>query len=317
MRKGYVKIHLNKGRVTPVKQAIDSFLNYQVAVKGFSKNTLDAYHNDLYQFHHYLEKRGITSWGQVDSNTLTEYVFSLRDNKGYRDTTTARKVAAIKSFFTFLADEGQLQQNPAEQLSSPRIGRKLPNFLTEEEMSRLLEESAKGEGPEWLRDRAMLELLYATGLRVSELVSLNVSSANLRSDEAYVRCMGKGSKERIVPLYPKAVDILKEYITEGRTKLLNGPSKEEALFLNRRGERLTRQWVWAVIKAYAKRAGITRPITPHILRHSFATHMLRGGAPLRHLQELLGHSSITTTQVYTHLTNEHLRREYDRSHPRA
>ncbi len=199
-------------------------------------------------------------------------------------------------------------------LSSPRIGRSLPKSLTLEEVDRLLEEVSKGHGQETLRDKAMLELLYATGMRVSELVSLNLGDVNLR--EGYVRCLGKGSKERLIPIHESAIEAVKEYVESGRPALPYS-KKEEGLFLNRRRERLTRQGFWLILKGYATQAGISTKITPHTIRHSFATHLLRGGAPLRHVQELLGHASITTTQIYTHLASEHMREEYNKAHPRA
>ena len=329
------------GRI--VKEAVESFLNHLVVEKGFSQNTLGAYRNDLYQFIDFAGgKVGPTNsvgpgdgWEQVDLNLLTDYVSNLRGKRSYRDTTTARKVAALKSFFNFMVQEEAVSSDPTEFLIAPRTGRNLPKFLSEEEVASLLREASGDRSPEALRDSAILELLYATGLRVTELVSLNTLDVNL--EEGFLRCMGKGSKERIAYMYPRAVDVLREYLENGRPQLktsrgagkkegdkapANGSVKkmespEKALFLNQRGDRLTRQWVWAVLKNCAKKASLNKPITPHILRHSFATHMLRRGASLRHLQELLGHSSITTTQVYTHLTDEHVRHEYDRSHPRA
>ena len=326
-----------------MRESVDSFLNHLVVEKGFSSNTLEAYRNDLDQFIEFARERnhisssgpksrnevagsasGKEAWRRVDLGLLTDYVSNLRGKKAYRDTTTARKVAALKSFFNFLVQEEAIDHDPTEFLVAPRVGRSLPKYLSEEEVERLLTHAAKVESPEGKRDWAMLELLYATGLRVSELVSLNIHDLNLH--EGYVRCMGKGSRERIAYLYPRAIQVLQAYVEEARPLLLasnagkgkNGSKFEErALFVNYRGDRLTRQWVWTILKTYATKAGLTKPITPHILRHSFATHMLRGGAPLRHVQELLGHASITTTQVYTHLTTEHVRQEYERSHPRS
>ena len=326
-----------------MKETVESFLNHLVVEKGFSPNTLEAYRNDLYQFIDFAggkveSTNGAASedgWERVDLNLLTDYVSSLRGKRSYRDTTTARKVASLKSFFNFLVQEEAVSSDPTEFLVAPRTGRSLPKFLSEEEVARLLREASGDRSPEGLRDSAILELLYATGLRVTELVSLNVLDVNL--EEGFLRCMGKGSKERIAYMYPRAVDVLKDYVENGRPWMLapraarkngedkassNGSAKknessERALFLNQRGDRLTRQWVWTILKNCAKKASLDKPITPHVLRHSFATHMLRRGASLRHLQELLGHSSITTTQVYTHLTDEHVRSEYDRSHPRA
>jgi integrase/recombinase XerD len=304
-----------------MKESINSFLQHLIVEKGFSRNTLEAYRNDLNQFRDFVQERlnGAASesnpWQQVDLSLLNEYIADLRGRKGYRDTTTARKVAAIKSFFSFLALNGVVSEDPTELLGSPRVGRTLPKFLSAEEVTRLLDEAGQAGTPESQRDATILELLYATGLRVSELVSLNVPDIDFQ--ESYIRCWGKGSRERIVYLYPKALAELKSYLDTARIVLV-GPRKDEtALFVNHRGERLTRQWVWNILKTCSKKAGIDERITPHTLRHSFATHLLQNGASLRHVQELLGHSSISTTQVYTHLSNHHLRQEYEKSHPRA
>jgi len=304
-----------------MEDSISSFLQHLIVERGFSQNTWEAYRNDLEQFEQFLGERlnGQASegapWPAVDLNLLNQYIADLRDRKGYRDTTTARKVACIKSFFSFLLLNGSISEDPTESLGSPRIGRTLPKCLSEADVTRLLDVAAKAGTPESNRDATILELLYATGLRVSELVSLNVSDIDFQ--EAYIRCWGKGSKERLVYLYPKAVVELRQYLGSARVSLLGSHKGENALFVNHRGERLTRQWVWSILKTYSKKANIDEGITPHTLRHSFATHLLQNGASLRHVQELLGHSSISTTQVYTHLTNHHLRQEYEKSHPRA
>ena len=304
-----------------MQKAIEDFLQHLVVERGFSQHTLDAYRNDLGQFADFLKVRlgadgeSDDVWQRVDLDLLNDYIADLRGRKGYRDTTTARKVAAIKSFFTFLAQNGVIEEPPTESLGSPRVGRTLPKYLTEEEVDRLLKEAEKAGTAEGQRDANILELLYATGLRVSELVSLNVQDVDF--EESYIRCWGKGAKERIVYAHDRALDGLQDYLSTSRMSLLGQNKEESALFVNHRGERLTRQWVWNILKTYSKRAGIDRKITPHTLRHSFATHLLQKGASLRHVQELLGHSSISTTQVYTHLTSEHLRNEYEKSHPRA
>ncbi len=301
----------------PMREGVDSFLHYMTVERGVSPNTLAAYKNDLYQLADYLQSSangtGSGGWAGVSEMALSSYMLELHE-RGYSDTTRARKVASTKSLFTFLVEEGITSKDATENLSSPRIGRSLPEALTEDDVERLLGAEAIGSSPESVRDQAMLELLYATGMRVSELVSLDVDDVGV--DERSVRCFGKGAKERLLPIHEKAAEDLQAYLTDARPLMQNGRTGQ-AVFLNRRGERLTRQGFWLILKARAKRAGLNGRITPHTLRHSFATHLLRGGAPLRHVQELLGHASITTTQVYTHLTDEHVRSEYDKAHPRA
>ena len=304
-----------------MEQTISSFLEHLIVEKGFSRNTSAAYRNDLQQFWEFFqEKRNgdakiASPWGHVDLDLLNEYIGDLRNRKGYRDTTTARKVASLKSFFGFLSENGIISEDPTESVGSPHVGRSLPKYLSEEEVVRLLDVASKQGSNEDQRDATIMELLYATGLRVGELVSLNVRDVDIL--ESNIRCWGKGAKERIVFLYPKAVSAMKRYLSRVRPALLGNHKDETALFVNHRGERLTRQWVWNILKVYGEKAGINQRITPHTLRHSFATHLLQNGASLRHVQELLGHSSISTTQVYTHLTDRYLQQEYEKSHPRA
>ena len=312
-------------------RTISSFLQHLIVEKGFSRNPSDAYRNDLGQFWEFIQDQSNRDkhtnsngsgsenanqvWSAVDINVLNEYIEDLRGRKGYRDTTTARKVASIKSFFGFLSENNIITEDPTESIGSPRVGRTLPKFLPEEEVTSLLDTAYKSGTNEGHRDAVIMELLYATGLRVGELVSLNMQDVDL--SESYIRCMGKGSKERIVHLYPKALEELRRYLKHARVALIGHRRTEPSLFGNHRGERLTRQWVWTILKTYAQKAGIQQNITPHTLRHSFATHLLQNGASLRHVQELLGHSSISTTQVYTHLTNGYVEKEYEKSHPRA
>lgn len=305
-----------------MEKNISAFLQHLTVERGFSQNTSDAYRNDLCQLWDYLEPRlaGAQNgagfpWGRVDIDTLNQYIEDLQVRRGYRAATTARKVASVKSFFGFLSENGLVQEDPTESLDTPRVGRSLPKYLTEEEIGLLLDKGYQSDTNEGQRDAVIMELLYATGLRVGELVSLNLQDVN--TEESYIRCLGKGSKERIVHLYPKALQELTNYIRNARKAMVNHHRLEPALFVNHRGERLTRQWVWAVLKSYARKVGIQSSITPHTLRHSFATHLLQNGASLRHVQELLGHSSISTTQVYTHVTNNYMREEYEKSHPRA
>lgn len=285
--------------------------------RGVSPNTLAAYRSDLNQLVEYLKANHFNDngigWADVDEDMMSQYLLHLHALE-YSDTTRARKVASSKSLFGFLLDEGIAQRDPTENIRSPRIGRALPDTLSADEVNNLLASASEQDSADGIRDHTMLELLYASGLRVTELVSLNLDDIDL--EQGSVRCLGKGGKERVIPLHDSAIAVLQRYIGKVRPSFVK-KSSERSLFLNMRGQRLSRQGFWLILKAHAKRAGITQKITPHTLRHSFATHLLQGGVPLRHVQELLGHSSITTTQVYTHLTSEHVRTEYDKSHPRA
>jgi integrase/recombinase XerD len=299
---------------------IADFLIYIRTIKGFSENTVQAYSNDLEQLCGYIEpNRGkAIDWQSTTTRNLSDYLVFLREQgnqgKPYANATLARKIAAIKSYFTYLYEENVVVEDATQGLSSPKVGRSLPSPLSIAQVDVLLQQPLKKAAKESKRDKAMLELLYASGMRVTELVSLNIE--DVRLEESLVRCLGKGTKERLIPLYPEAARATEDYVANHRLKLVkrNG---EKALFLNLRGERLTRQGFWLILKGYARQAEIGTTITPHTLRHSFATHMLRGGAALRHVQELLGHSSISTTQVYTQLADDHLRTEYERAHPRS
>jgi integrase/recombinase XerD len=301
-----------------LKEEVSSFLDYLRVEKGVSVNTLAAYENDLNQLLRFAEERASRSafspdWARVNRELMLDYFLHLKE-RGYGPPTMARKTAAARSFFRYMVNEGKLKSNPVENLGSTKVKRSLPKPLSVSDVRRLLEEPAKLNTPEAKRDRAMLELLYASGMRVSELISLNLGDVDTKS--SYVRCFGKGGKERLIPIHPQAARATEQYLSEARPQLVFDDDSR-ALFLNRRGERLTRQGFWQILKGYAQRAGLRDRVTPHRLRHSFATHMLDGGADLRSVQELLGHANITTTQIYTHLSSEHLRRDYERAHPRA
>ncbi len=301
-----------------MKEEIDSFLNYLTVEKGFSNNTIEAYHNDLNQLVAFAgleaNKRSVMpSWNNFRREDILSYLLDLKE-RNYAVTTVARKIAAVKSFFAFLIAEGNIINNPMENITSPKVGKSLPDAISISQVRQLIDQPTKSSTPEAQRDRAMLELLYASGMRVSELVSLNLNDIDIRGGS--VRCFGKGNKERLVPIYQQAAKAVQEYITQVRPHLVHS-NVEQALFVNLRGDRLTRQGLWQILKAYAKSAGLSKQVTPHTLRHSFATHMLSGGADLRSVQELLGHANISTTQIYTHLTSEHIRRTYDKAHPRA
>ena len=296
--------------------SVGQFLSFLAVEKGASSNTIAAYKNDIQQFSGFTSgRRNGKGWAAVDRSAILEYVLDLQRKK-YADATVARKVAAVKSFFGFLTAEGLIPGDPTETLSSPRVGKPLPKPISPEQVDELLEQPLRRNTPEAKRDKAMLELLYATGMRVSELVSLDVESIVLTPDRAYVRCLGKGSKERTIPIHEHGAEAVQAYLGEARPLLVR-KGDERALFVNRRGERLTRLGFWLILKSYAKSANLEAHVTPHTLRHSFATHMLKGGAPLRNVQELLGHANISTTQVYTQITTDHVREVYERAHPRA
>ncbi len=306
-----------------MEHEIQRFLTYMAAERGASANTISAYRNDLAQLRAYFVEQAVEAQGderlvmpidEINVQQLQEYIAHLREQQ-YAAATVARKIAALKSLFGYLHAENVISDNPAEQLVSPRVGRSLPRTLSIDEVDRLLEQPAYTDTPEATRDLAMIEMLYATGMRVSEFVSLDLSSIELQGNHASVRCVGKGRRERLIPIHQVAVGALSRYLREARPKLARG-RREAALFINRRGERLTRQGVWLIIRNYAEEAGISN-VTPHTLRHSFATHMLRGRASLRNVQQMMGHANITTTQLYTQLTDEHIRDAYTHAHPRA
>jgi integrase/recombinase XerD len=292
------------------QEQIDNFLQYIAAERGFSPNTSGAYRNDLTQFAGFLQETGRDSW-HLDRDALQRYRTFLYERR-YADTTVARKIAAVRSFLHFLQAEGVVSSDLTEHLTSPRIGKYLPHSIAEDDVEFLLAMPST-DSPAGLRDRAMLRLLWATGMRVTELISLDLDHLDMTTD--IVRCLGKGSKERQIPFGLKARASLVQYLDDGRPHL-SRRGIERALFLNHHGERLTRQGFWLILKAYARRAGIDR-ISPHTLRHSFATHLLNNEAELRVVQELLGHSNISTTQIYTHVSRERLRQVYDQAHPRA
>jgi len=305
-----------------VDTSVTEFLEFLAVEKGASGNTIAAYRNDLGQMEEFLAAAGKQNgngadvpWLAINQNQVFEYILHLK-GQSYAEATIARKVAAVKSFFSFLQAEGKVKVNPTETLASPKVGKSLPKPLTVQEIDELLEQPMRRATPEAKRDRAMLELMYATGLRVTELVSLDVTDCQIEGDKPHVRLVGKGNRERQIPLLDQPAQEVSEYIRFARPRLV-GERDEQALFVNRRGERLTRQGFWLILKGYAQEAGIQGRVTPHTLRHSFATHMLRGGMDIHKVQELLGHANISTTQVYTQVSREHIREAYEKAHPRA
>ncbi len=290
---------------------IQEFINYLSVERGLATNTLESYGRDLRQYYQYLGGDNVDP-DAVSRTTIINYLMFLQ-KQGKATATIARRLAALKAFYQFLVREKRIKTDPTANLESPKLEKRLPRVLTVGEVERLLAQPDPSH-PAGLRDRAMLELLYATGIRVSELVSLNLADVNLET--GYIRCIGKGSKERIVPLGSLAIHWVQEYLQSGRPKLVKD-RQEPALFVNHHGYRLTRQGFWKIVKKYAHDARIDKEITPHTLRHSFATHLLENGADLRSVQEMLGHADISTTQIYTHVTKGRLKEVYARTHPRA
>jgi len=282
-----------------MRRQVDDFLAYLQTERNCSENTTVAYRNDLTQFLEFISV-DTDDWSKVTKKTLTAYVNWLKKRK-YASSTVARKVAAVKSFFHFLVDSGFLQNDPTATLDSPKVKKRLPKILSSEEIQALLDEPTHSSDAKSLRDKAFLELLYATGMRVSELVSLGVESIDLDAGEVY--CENRRSKMRTLPLSEQAIEALKAYLERGRPSLVRN-TDDGALFLNKRGKRLTRQGLWLIIKGHVQAAGLDVEVTPHTLRHSFATHLLRDGATLRDVQKLLGHANISTTQIYTEVSQE-------------
>ncbi|MGI6343889.1 MAG: site-specific tyrosine recombinase XerD [Bacillota bacterium] len=295
-----------------MQQLVDEYLTHLSIERGLAENTLDAYGRDLRGYLHFLGEGRIESFAETDRETVRAYLDRLHQ-LGRSASTISRTLAALKSFHQYLVQEDVLASDPTAHLESPRVEKRLPRVLTLTEVEALLNQPHLGN-PASIRDKAMLEVLYATGIRVSELVNLDLENINL--DAGYLRCLGKGNKERIVPLGSAAIDALDLYLQTARRELVKFPG-EPALFVNQHGRRLTRQGFWKIIKRYAKEARIDENITPHTLRHSFATHLLENGADLRSVQEMLGHADISTTQIYTHITRNRLKEVYEKSHPRA
>jgi integrase/recombinase XerD len=296
-----------------MKAQIEEFLRFVAVEKGYSSHTVSAYRNDLTQFLSYLAGEGVFSWQDVGQEHIRNHILYLKQ-RGYAPSTVGRKVAAVKSYFHFLVADGVLGDDPTVLVDSPSVDRHLPHPLSREEVTRLLAEPARSNTPKGLRDRALLELMYATGMRASEVIQLDVDAVDLEDET--VRCVGKGNKERILPIHERARGALETYLESGRPRLLRG-RRETALFVNHRGRPLTRQGLWLIVKEYATAVGIEQDVTPHTLRHSFATHMLDGGAGLRELQQLLGHTNISSTQIYTKVSTRRKREAYDKAHPRA
>ncbi|MCL6472108.1 MAG: site-specific tyrosine recombinase XerD [Firmicutes bacterium] len=301
---------------TQEAEALERFLKHLMAERNLAKNSIEGYSNDVLHFLSFLEKREI-KLDDAGYRVLRTYLAHLQASD-YSRKSIARKLSAIRAFYRFMQRQKGDSKNPAEIISTPKIENKLPKFLKENDVRTLIS-LPDVSSPQGLRDKAILEMLYAAGIRVGELVGLNLNDIDYRKLE--VRVFGKGRKERIVPLHQEAADALRAYIKDGRRVFAKRRDAEKgattALFLNFKGERLTTHGVRSIMAKYVKQAGLSRGITPHAIRHSFATHLLEAGADLRYIQELLGHVDLSSTQVYTHLSKRRLRDIYLRSHPRA
>ena len=290
---------------------IADYRRYLAEEKQVRSNTLNSYIRDLNQFKTWLAGAGISDWKKVKKETISEYL-QYMDSSGKSPATVTRSAASIRSFYQFMAQSGRVKNDPAKTVSGRKVQRKYPEVLTDREVELFLDQP-KCVDEKGFRDHAMLELLYATGIRVSELIGLNVEDVNLTV--GFIRCAGNG-KERVIPLYAAAVKALREYMTVIRPRILEDEA-ERALFVNMNGSRMTRQGFWKIIKHYQEKAEITKDITPHMLRHSFAVHLLENGADLRSIQEMLGHADISSTQIYTHVAQKQLKDVYQKAHPRA
>lgn len=290
---------------------LEAFISYLSSIKKMSENTIVSYRRDLNKLAAYLGEQGISRVEEISEFDLNDYVRQL-DKQNFKASTISRNIASIKAFFHYLTNEGRIKEDISENLKAPKIEKKIPTIMTVEETERLLMQPV-ADNPKGLRDRAMLELLYATGIRVTELTSLRIEDVDLKTSLLDCR---DNDRERKIPFGGKAREALVDYLSEGREKLLNG-EKSDILFTNCNGKPMSRQGFWKLLKAYGKKAGIEKDITPHTIRHSFAAHLLENGADIKSVQEMLGHSDISTTQVYVKLGGNHLRQEYVKAHPRG
>ncbi|KAB3527374.1 site-specific tyrosine recombinase XerD [Alkaliphilus serpentinus] len=294
-----------------MEELLSKFANYLQEDKQLSNNTLESYRRDIYQFSNYLQDNKITSYKGTSKTTIISYIIHMQ-NLGKAPTTISRNLASIRCFYQFLLLYKVIDKDPTLNLEGPKTEKKLPATLTLEEIDLLLKQPSESS-PKGIRDKAMLELLYATGIRVSELIELNLQDINI--EMGYIKCL-KGNRERVIPIGSIALKVLDHYLKEARGSFIL-KDYEESLFLNYQGNRLTRQGFWKIIKAYTKEAKINKQITPHTLRHSFAIHLIQNGADLKSVQEMLGHSDISTTQIYMQYTRNKLKDVYKKAHPRA
>jgi integrase/recombinase XerD len=298
-----------------VNVLIDQYLDHISLERGLSDNTRMAYSSDLKSFAIFLERKKIRSFNDVIRKNILDYLMEEKD-RGLSVNSISRRLVAVKVFFAYLQQEGMLGRNVTEAMDSPKLWKVLPGVLSLKEVEKLLEMPA-GDDRIAVRDRALFELMYATGMRVTEVTDLKLD--DIHFDSGYLRCLGKGSKVRVVPFGENVKNRLNEYINNARPSFLKNvvTDLDRYVFLTYRGKKFSRKGVWKIIKSYALKAGIDKPVSPHTLRHSFASHMLANGAPLRVIQELLGHADIATTQIYTHIDEGRLRSIHAQFHPRA
>lgn len=296
-----------------MKALVDQFLDYVSIERGLSPNTRSAYEDDLKSFRGFLESRHVKSFNDVKRKEILDYLGAEKD-RGLSVNSISRRLVAIKVFFNFMQKEGLLGRNVTSAMDSPRLWKVLPSVMSTKEVDRLLAAPSRDKR-NGIRDRALLELMYASGLRVSEAANLRLEDVHF--DEGYLRCTGKGNKVRVVPFGTRARDALERYLAESRPTYLKEGAASPHVFITYRGKNFSRKSIWKMIKHYAGRAGIEKKVTPHTLRHSFASHLLANGAPLRVIQEMLGHADIATTQVYTHVDNGRLQSVHAQYHPRA
>jgi integrase/recombinase XerD len=322
------------------EELVESFLNYLIVECGLSENTIKGYKSDLRNFSNYLKNKGIKRFQDLHANMIINYIEKEKvrphinkgkKERGLSENSISRSLVTIKMFYKYMVMEGKISKNPMSSINSPKLQKHLPEVLhyqAIEEMLKATEKMLKTKDCNKklgmreklaIRDKAILELMYATGARVSEVASVKVDWVNLDLNYGYIRCQGKGSKQRIVPIGNKAIESVKKYLQEVRPSLIKHKEDEDKkiLFLSRTGERLGRENIWELVKKYAKRADIKSNVSPHTLRHSFATHLLEGGADLRSVQEMLGHANISTTQIYTHIDRKYLKSVHQKFHPRA
>ncbi len=308
-----------EGRPSPLSRAISLYLDHLAVERGLAPNSLSAYRRDLARYAAFCDARGITEPGAVTEADVADFLVALRsgddEHRPLAASSSGRAVVAVRGFHRFAAREGLTERDPGRDVRPPTLTKKLPKAISVGEVEAILEAAGAEGSPRALRDRALLEVLYGTGARISEAVGLDVD--DLDRESASVLLRGKGSKERVVPVGRMAIAAVEAYLVRGRPGLAAAGPGGPALFLNHRGGRLTRQSAWSVLAAAVSRSGVTAEVSPHTLRHSFATHLLDGGADVRVVQELLGHASVTTTQIYTLVTVDKLREVYALAHPRA